>query len=80
MNKLIAALLILGSVLAAPPAWAKPPAPFLPWWYQAPPTIPSYYYSQQCAVAYWYVVQHTTVNEFGLTVTWLTYEPYWVCS
>ena len=79
MKRLLAAVLILFCLAGAMPAAAKPPAPFLPWWYQAPPTIPTWYYQNRCYIAYWYLTQRTGVDPIGSPVTGQSYEPQWVC-
>jgi len=80
MRIILGAVLFLFSLLSPMSVEAKPPAPFLPWWYQAPPVIPAWYYQRQCQIAYWYLVERTSVDSFGNPITWLAYEPYWACN
>jgi len=72
--------LALVVLLAPSPTAAKPPAPALPWWYQAPPVIPAWYYRARCHIAFWQLVQRTGTDAFGNAVTWQSYEPVWSCG
>ena len=71
------------------PAPTDPNAQGLPWWFrknQDTPGMPWFYRApappaaRQCRVAYWYPAQFWNTDQWGNTVTWVSYAPQYVCS
>ncbi len=50
--------------------------PGMPWFYR-PPTPPAV---RQCRVASWQQAQFWSTDEWGNTVTWVGYQPQYVCD
>ena len=48
----------------------------MPWFYRAP-VAPA---ARQCRVAYWYPAQFWNTDQWGNTVTWVSYVPQYVCN
>lgn len=91
MNKLIVTapmlLTVIGQLslaaaqVASAPAPTAPnsqglPTPGMPWFYRAP-VAPA---ARQCRVAYWYPAQYWHTDQWGNTVTWVSYAPQYVCD
>jgi len=59
------------------PWWfVKNNMPGMPWFYRAPGTPAA----RQCRVAYWYPAQFWHTDEWGKSVTWVSYAPHYVCD
>jgi hypothetical protein len=80
---------------AAPPATSPPPPPIplnqqpLPWWFKRTPSMPGmpWFYraptpppQRQCRVVSWYPAQFWNTDEWGRTVTWVSYAPQYFCN
>jgi hypothetical protein len=80
---------------APPPSTSPPPPPTppnlqrLPWWFarsQKMPGMPWFYRApappptRQCRIAYWYPAQFWNTDQWGNTVTWVSYAPQYVCD
>lgn len=50
--------------------------PGMPWFYRAPGTPAA----RPCRVAYWYPAQVSNTDQWGNTVTWVGYQPQYVCD
>jgi len=80
---------------AAPPATSTPPPPVplneqpLPWWFKRTPSMPGmpWFYrapapppQRQCRVVAWQPAQFWNTDQWGNTVTWVGYQPQYVCN
>lgn len=86
-------LAVIGQVSLAAAQVVSAPAPTatnsqgLPWWFaknQGTPGMPWFYRApgapRQCRVAYWYPAQFWNTDQWGNTVTWVSYAPQYVCD
>ncbi len=71
------------------PAPTDPNAQGLPWWFrksQNMPGMPWFYRAptpppvRRCRVASWYAAQFWNTDQWGNTVTWVGYQPQYVCD
>jgi hypothetical protein len=71
------------------PAPTAPNSQGLPWWFvkhRYTPGMPWFYRApgapagRQCRVAYWYPAQFSSTDQWGNTVTWVSYAPQYVCD
>jgi hypothetical protein len=74
---------------SAPPPPTPPNLQSLPWWFvkhQYRPGAPWFYRAagtpaaRQCRVAYWYLAQFSSTDQWGNTSTWMSYAPQYVCD
>jgi hypothetical protein len=84
----VAAQVSVAAAQISTPAPTDPNAQGLPWWFRKNqmPGMPWFYQPpapprpRQCRVAYWYPAQFWNTDEWGNTVTWVSYAPQYVCN